>query len=273
MRNIGLKKKKLFTLVASLIMLGFAVLLSVTTWSSDFSPSATARNQHSDAYYQRKEKLRVGTIAVENRTNSLEVVSVDKAIDQGFIVLALRNRYPRPITGYKFSVGDSIEYAERLNSKWVEPGGEAKEILPLQLGLDVKGIKILAVIFDDESTDGDPQFVREINDRREGARIQRRRSVRQLKEVINSVDFDLVSALSSLESELAPLSADQSRDLSADKVAGINSERYIVLQELNRISMPSAERAASGIELKSSAPDRNVRDGLKKFIEELSRRR
>ena len=249
--------------------LGCVALLVLVARSSGTKPQEG--RQQSDTYAQRKEKLRTATIAVENRTNSLEVVSVDKAIEQGVFVLALRNRYPRPITGYKFSVGDSIEYTERLNSKWIEPGGEAREFLPLQVGLATKGIKILAVIFDDESTDGDPRFVREINDRREGARIQRRRTLSHLKRVINSGDFDLLTALSGLESALAPLSPDECRDLSADKVAGISSERFMVLQELNRIRMISGH--GSGIEVKSSVPERPARDGLKKLIEELSERR
>lgn len=273
MRNIGPKRKNVFKLVPSLLVLGFAVLLSVTAWTSDLFPSSTARQQQSDAYSQRKEKLRTGPIAVENRTSGLEVVSVDKFIDQGVIVMVLRNGYPRPITGYKFSVGISIDFSERLNSKWIEPGGEVKEFLPLQLELDTKGIKILAVVFDDESTDGDPRFVREINDNREGARIQRRRSVSKLKGVINSGDVDLVMALSSLESQFAPLSLDESRDLSADSVAGINAERYIALQELNRIRMASEHRSGDGVETKSPARERSVRDGLNKLIGELSLRR
>jgi len=271
MRSIRPRKKNVFTLAAPLIVLGSVVLLSVTAWTSDFFPFSTARQ--SDAYGQRKEKLRTATISVENRTRSLDVVSVDKAIEQGVIALVLRNRYPRSITGYKFSVGDSIEYTERLNSKWIEPGGETKEFLPLQVGLDTKGIKILAVILDDESTDGDPQFISEISDRREGARTQRHRTLSQLKGVVNSEDLALLTTLSTLESQLEPLSVDESRDMSADTVAGMNSERYMILQELNGIRMISGHWSRSGIEVKSSARERRVRDGLNKFIEELSQRR
>lgn len=270
MRTIG-PKKNISKLVASSLVLGLAVLLSVTAWTSDFFPSLTPSHQQSDAYSQRKEKLRTVTIAVENRTSSLEVVSVDKFIDQNVIVMVLRNGYPRPITGYKFSVGISIDYSERLNAKWIEPGGEIKEFLPLQLGLDTEGIKILAVIFDDESTDGDPRFVREIHDRREGARIQRGRTLSHLKRIMNSGDVDLLTAVSSFESELGPLSVEESANLSADKIAGLSSERYMILKELNRIRMASV--SGDGVGTNSPARGRTVRDGLNKLIEELSQRR
>lgn len=273
MINTGPTKKNVFKLAASLMVLGVAVLLSVTAWTSNFFPSSTPAGHQSDAFNQRKEKLRTATIAVENRTSSLEVVSVDKFIDQNVIVMILRNGYPRHVTGYKFSHGISIDYSERLNSKWIEPGGEVKEFLPLQLGLETEGIKILAVIFGDESTDGDPQFVREIHDRREGARTQRRRTLSLLKRAMKSGDLDLLTALSSLESKLAPLSVEESVNLSPDEVAGLSSERYMVLQELNRIRMASELRSGDGVETKSPVRARGVRDGLNKLIEELSQRR
>lgn len=273
MQNIGPTKKNVFKLVASLLVLGLAVLLSVTAWTSNFFPSSTPGGQQSDARSQRREKLRTATIAIENRTSSLEVVSVDKFIDQGVIAMVLRNGYPRPVTGYKFSHGISIDYSERLNSKWIEPGGEIKEFLPLQLGLDTEGIKILAVIFDDESTDGDPQFVREIHERREGARTQHRRTLSLLKQAMKSGDLDLLTALSSLESKLAQLSVEESVNLSPDEVAGLSSERYMILQELNRIRMASGHRSGDGVETIPPGRVRSVRDGLNKLIEELSQRR
>ncbi|MEN3335525.1 MAG: hypothetical protein V7641_4890 [Blastocatellia bacterium] len=245
-----IKRSRFFIPVVILVCI---TLLSVTAWSSgSFSISKSRPQQKAEELYnQRKENLQKGTIAVENRTSHLEVVSLDKHLEQNLIVLTLSNRYPRPVTGYKFSAGISIEYTECRNQP-VPSGEEVREFLPLQAGLDVKGIKILAVILDDESTDGDPQFVREIKDYREGARIQRTQALRLLQEADNSRDTE--AALSTIEAQLAPLTPNESKSLSADMVSGINSERHIISQELHHIrTMPSSQ--PRGME-KSSAWNR-----------------
>src|SRR5262245_51715497 len=104
------KDSRSFILLIVLILITF---LGVTAWSSrSFLSSINKRQQNPEENYnQRKENLRQGTIAVENRTKDFEVVSLNKNIDKEIVVLTLRNRYLRPVTGYKFSVGDSIEYA------------------------------------------------------------------------------------------------------------------------------------------------------------------
>lgn len=256
----------------SVTILGTAALLSITAWSAGFLPASTTSPQNTRGrgiLNQRKENLRTATIAIENRTSAIEVVSLDKHLEQDVLVVILKNRYPKPITGYKFSVGDSIEYRERRNHM-ILTGEEVREFLPLQVGLEAKGIKILAVIFDDDTTEGDAQFVKEIKDYRKGSGIERNKALRFLREIANSPDQDLNSALSTVDSRLAPLSSEESSGLSADMVAGINSERYMILREVHGLrTLPSL--TARGTETKLSSSERSMREGLNNLIEKLSR--
>jgi len=272
MKKIRSKKKKSAVVNVAFTVLGTTVLLSISAWSAGLFPtSMTSRQKAKDeeTLSHRKENLRTATIAIENRTSGMEVVTLEKHLEQNLLVLILKNSYPKPVTGYKFSVGDSIEYTERSNHKLL-PGEEVREFVPLQVGLDVKGIKILAVIFDDETTAGDPQFVKEIEDRRKGSRTQRAHALRLLQEAANSPDVDLDNALSTVDSRLPALSPQELSGLSADMVAGISSERYVILQELHRIrTMPSSQGRAT--ETKSSSAEPSMREGLNDLIDKLSR--
>jgi len=271
MKRTRYRKKKSAVMHIAFTVLGTTALLSITAWSAGLFPTLmNSRQKASDeALSQRRQKLRTATIGIENRASGLEVVTLEEHLEQNLLVLVLRNRYPKPVTGYKFSVGNSIEYTERRNHK-VLPGEEVREFIPLQIDLDVKGIKILAVIFDDETTAGDPQFVKEIEDRRKGSRTQRAHALLLLQEAANSRDVDLDKALSTVEPKLRALPPGESSGLSADMVAGISSERYVILQELHRIrTMRSSQ--GGGTETKSPSAEPTMREGLNDLLEKLSR--
>jgi hypothetical protein len=176
-KKIFLKPHVLFNTFGSIL------LVAITAWSSGvFSTSIVSQLQkNADDYDQRKERLRNHQISLENRTNGLQIVNLDKQIDQEIILITLKNTYQKPITGYKLSVGIGIQYGERQNSR-ILPGDEFRVILPLQPELDTKGVRILAVIFDDETTDGDPLFIKQIKDRRKGASLQRERNLLLLQQ-------------------------------------------------------------------------------------------
>src|SRR6267142_2102725 len=117
MKNIR-TRKSYWIVAVMLTILGSVVLFSTTTWSSGIRSTGIVRRQEqAKTYIERKENLRSSIIAVENRTSGLEAAGVEKHLEQNLILLVLRNRYPKPVTGYKFSVGDSIEYTERRNHK------------------------------------------------------------------------------------------------------------------------------------------------------------
>lgn len=234
MKTLRSGKNRYSKLNILLTVFGSFMLLTITT--SGFLSSQSSENQqrrNKDDYNQRKENLRTRAIATENKTR-FEIINLERLIDKGFIVMHLKNEYQKPITGYKFSFGVSLEYVERQN-KGILPGEVIKEIQPLQLGLDREGIKMLAVIFDDGSTDGDPHYINEIKQRREGAKYQATQTLYLLQAAANSQDTYLDNLLSKVESALAPLSRDEMDKLSPDKIAGINSIRYLTLQELRII--------------------------------------
>jgi hypothetical protein len=162
------------------------------------------------------ETTDVDNIKLRNYTSAFNVVGKEK-VPHGDIRLTLQNDYDKKITAYEISIGSTTSLVDTILSTHedgIMPGFTRQQLLPINIDPDLesKGIIILAVVFEDGSGDGHPDFIKEINDYRRGETMQMERVSRLLGKSLSASDGDLVSALDSVQANMlsAPGESDNS---------------------------------------------------------------
>ncbi|HVF90675.1 MAG TPA: hypothetical protein VNH22_11460 [Blastocatellia bacterium] len=180
--------------------------------------------QESNSWLARREVLSVENIAIENRTKGLTLITLEK--ESEYLIAKFRNDYDKIITGYQVSVGiGSIQTQLLSESDQLLPGAIRKEILPLQVDLDKYGIKILAVIFDDRTSEGDVNSIHEMSDYRAGVKLQRLHSLALLQNIQKLAASGIKFNLSEFETGGIALSKEEEEKLSPNVKLGFRTER------------------------------------------------
>jgi hypothetical protein len=188
---------------------------------------------------------------LQNRTRSFEVLQI-KLEDRG-VVLTLKNGYTKNITAFAVSVNRSSTQTDFLYSEgedWsgIAPGavhtinvGMERSSNPEVAAQEGINIRVLAVVFDDRTSDGDQKMAAEILDMREGSKIQ-------LTRIIGLVDRELKStapvddgAVNHLRSQISALPI-ESPD-SVTESTSLRSQKYEALRRLDDQANSSVETA------------------------------
>src|ERR1044071_2735768 len=181
---------RLFLTAAILVSLAF---WGITAWSYSFKA-----NQRM-SWEQKKENLRLDNIKVKNYTSNLTIVSTEIDRKNDGVTVVLRNDYKKPVTGYLVTIGSGIVQTECLtgaeNSNVLQPGDIRKEIYSLQLDIDKLGLKVAAVILDDKTTEGEPEYVEQIQQYRLGMKIQRQYALDVLRKMAGLPENELANSL------------------------------------------------------------------------------
>jgi hypothetical protein len=225
-------QKSLYILTPLILMC--LALLGVSAWSSNTVQQG--REAFDGSYRERQEAT---DLKVQNRTRGLTIIRLEKNIERKELLVVLRNDYPKIVTAYNVSVGEGTIQTECLageDSRGVlAPGEERTEIYPLQTGLDRLGIRILAVVFDDNTSDGDPEYFLEIQQSRSGRKMQREHQLRLLRKVLKMPDDEMPIALARLEEEISPLSEIEMKKLPVLVEVGLRGERELFLRKMKRL--------------------------------------
>ena len=177
---------------------------------------------------------------VRNKTQAFQVVSVEQ-ID-GDYVLTLRNGSGKDLNGYAIGFGapGSKVFVELTTSERVlAPGETAEERIPaanLRAGADAlrqPEITILAVIFEDRTSDGDPQTIAEIEQHRLGVKMQLKRVLPLIEALLNSSNSDTQAALDRLKAQISSLSERPGGDLPRRVGTGLRSVKEDLLMEIH----------------------------------------
>lgn len=217
-------------LAMGLIAVGCLVMAGAKAWASDPEP----RKQASNSWLTQRESLSVEDIAIENRTRGLRLIALEK--ESEYLIAKFRNDYNKIITGYQVSVGIGSIQTQLLNeSDQLFPGGIRKEVLPLQVDLDKHGIKILAVIFEDRTSDGDANSIQEMSDYRAGVKLQRIHSLSILQSIQKLAASGIRFSLSEFEARGAALSKEEEEKLSPNVKLGFRTERNRFLRLLSNL--------------------------------------
>ncbi len=186
-------------------------------------------------------QFRIEDIRIENESKGLTIVSIKKVA--GDLSLILRNDYEKTITGYEISVGIGTIQTELLagddEGNVILPGGIREEIYPFQKGIETEGIKVLAVIFDDKTTDGVPHYVKEIKQYRLGRRIQRQHNIRLLERALKSPMAEIPARIAEMEHDIGVPTEDV-ETLSPIVKFAIQDERSFFLRKIKTLIQSQA---------------------------------
>lgn len=170
--------KKNLVIGLSLLVLGFGVLGTVTL---------SRRPQESRLQFTRK-----------NKTGALEVERVE-ILPQG-VKAILKNTSAKTIDGIQLLVNGGhvqIDFlgADEESYQRVLPGDVYELFLSRNVIAQPLEIVVLAVTFDDHTSDGDSDLAQEILDTRRGFNRQVKRVKPLLEAALNSADADAISIL------------------------------------------------------------------------------
>jgi Tfp pilus assembly major pilin PilA len=154
--------------------------------------------------YQRK-------VLVKNRTSALQLAVSEVEVD--VLRLQLKNTSRKAINGYTLSFGDgTTEQTDyTIGDQVIAPDQveERRITLSRTASRDAAAaqheMEVLAVVFTDNSSEGDNDAAVAILDTRKGLAIQERRLMPLLEEALKATDANLPSALATLKSRLAAL--------------------------------------------------------------------
>jgi hypothetical protein len=152
---------------------------------------------------------------VKSHAESLQFISTERTDFE--LITRIRNTSAKSITAYTVSLcGVPLFAADyTIGDNSIAPGNVLEIKMPIQAVSDKCGnatqpiITILAVVFDDRSSEGEFRWVKGILDNRRGEKIQLRRINRILTKAANWADGDKPAGIDRLKSEIAALPLDE----------------------------------------------------------------
>lgn len=188
---------------------------------------------------------------IQNKTRSFEVNRI--ANNEGRVELGLKNGYKKNITAFAVSVNRLISEVDFLYSELEDQNGLAPEevytsaisvarsnnpAVAAKEGLD---ITIIAVLFDDNTSDGDPSLIAEILDMRRGSKIQLRRIISLVNKALSSSGIIDDTEFDKLRSQISSLPIDS--QISAAESSSLRGEKDAGLRRLDRVLHSSSDSA------------------------------
>lgn len=144
-------------------------------------------------------------ITVRNFTENLKVVNLEVARDGRHVRLTLRNNHSKTITA--FTLGEDRRHStiDLIDTdKVFAPGAERVEEYDLPQTQEPI-IIIQAVVFDDKSAEGNPEFIKKITESRLGEKTQLNLIIPLLESILNAPDAQLGRALETNQSRILQL--------------------------------------------------------------------
>jgi hypothetical protein len=186
--------------------------------------------------------LNIGSLKITNKT-AFEIIDLQR-LDARNIRITLRNDYGKNITGFQVSVGVGRVQTDLAvgGDNFILPKGTYQGVYAIQHMTNTHGITVLAVVFEDGTTDGDPEAIEEIEYYRLGVKTQRERVLGLLLNALKSDDSDLDSALSRVEDAVSSVPESQVNGLPYRENRrmynihfGSSDERMRIVRELQSI--------------------------------------
>ena len=203
-----IRTERFFTIV----LIGFcAALFCIATWSSMASSSKMqdSRAKLIEKSESLRKSFRVEDLKITNKTQHFHIVSIEKTSNND-IRISLRNDYDKKIIGYALSMGSNVTIGDYIFSERdesISPGNieEDYQGIGIDPELNAKGIVILAVMFEDGTSDGDPVHIQEIAQHRLGGKMQMEQVLSMLEKVKTLPKDKMTAELNRIKAELKPV--------------------------------------------------------------------
>lgn len=210
---------------------------------------------------------------IKNETASFQLVSQEKR--GGVLVLTMRNVSAKGITAYSVSDGPQsrVDTDYTISGHVIKPGDIEEIEIPLAT-LDKKKsssgkkieIRILAVVFHDHTSEGNPGIAAMIQQVRLGQKIQLGRINRLIRQALKSPDASFPAALSGLKASIASLSEDPDKDQSSYVHSGLHDAKGDVLRLIEELEEKENAKSLGALAEGGTVPF--LREGLNKIIQE-----
>jgi|GEM_PF-1803406 len=226
-----------FLVAAGLVICGSILGVRVSS-SGSFAPRKQKSSQEEIRDKLASGELRVENLSVKNRTRSFELVGLERSSDKEGIVLRLKNSYAKRITAFQLSIGGARTKVELVfnESEWITPGTIFELPNEAEPELDTQGIVVLSVIFEDGTSDGDLNSVRELKEYRSGVKVFAKTFLSELEKMpISSSETDTSSMLLKLRSKVSALTENEGPNVPFHVRLGFHDEKSRTLQQLNGI--------------------------------------
>lgn len=187
----------------------------------------------------RKKQLNVPVISL---VSSLSIADVE--VKEHFVVLTLRNDSIRVITAFVLNTSGVILRSEMIGSDFVmAPGTTTKKLCELPSPTNPgEGITVLAVVYEDGTSDGDASFVKRIFDARAGRQAQLMHILPSFRDaLIASKTMSLVQKREAIKLKIEQLS-EEVEGQSLEFRVGLHDEREEALANLKEIEQVVQEK-------------------------------
>lgn len=177
-------------------------------------------------------------IQVDNKTQSLEVISAE--ISEGWVHISLRNNSKKSVDGLQVRVGDAAVQTEFLGSDITFPAGSVfAERYPTQEDSRNRGVTILCVVFEDGSSEGQPKYIKQIEDKRLGEMRQTHRALLLIDQALARSNVN-TEALGKLSSAISSLPVKDSDNDNNDIMLGLQDRKALLMSQIEGVRRKQA---------------------------------
>jgi hypothetical protein len=264
-------RSRFVAITLAVICLG---LLAVGVWSGS---SAHRKEQGIEDLRQTARELRVEALTVKNKTRFFHLDNLEKTKD-GDLQLSLRNAYDKRISGFQVSIGRVQTQVEFMynEDQMIAPGAIHVENLPIQADTQALGIGILAVVFEDGTSEGEQRFISEITEKRSGEKVQINRVLSLISRTLDLPATQIMAEIGALESRIASLPEDRGDGRRDDFELGLHDGKLRMLDAIrdaqNRDAQNNERRGIEGVEAGVQGhKGMNSREQLGKLVERYQR--
>ena len=182
-------------------------------------------------------------ITVRNFTENLRVVNLQVAQDGRHVILTIKNNHGKAITAFTLGQGRSHSTTELIGTgNVIVPGAErVEEYLLSQTPEPV--ITIQAVVFDDKSAEGNPEFIKKITEARLGEKTQLTLIIPLLESILNAPDAQLGRVLETNQSRILQL-PDLEVSGSFEFRSALKNTKGLILHHLEQLKQTLQEDGA-----------------------------
>jgi hypothetical protein len=191
---------------------------------------------------------------ITKRTSGFQPASLTEK--DGDYILVLKNNYGKSINGYVIGTGPrgKLTVDLTIGSRAITPGDVAEERIPIsnlrassEGGISSPSITILAVLFEDGTSEGAAPAIAEIKERRRGTKIQLKRILPLIQNLLSSPGSAKLTTLGQLKEQIAslPEAAEEVTSLHGKQgFHGAKEDALMILQSLEQSDLGLQEGLA-----------------------------
>lgn len=203
-------------------------------------------------------------LEIDNKAQSFQVVGIVR--DAGDYVLSLKNGYDKPINGYSIGLGTrgaKLDVELITGDRVISPGEIIETRIPIsnlrrtasELSAKPK-ITILSVMFEDGTSNGDPEAIAQTEHSRLGTKIQLKRILPSLQAIVDLPDSKLPEALDKLKAEISSLPVKSNGSLPPAAEVGLRSAKEDLLREIENLGQDRLKIRSAVTKIKESGEKR-----------------